>query len=361
MIQLLLIGAGAVVEELYSAPLRRLEKAGAVKVSGVVDPNEARARRIASRFDAAGIYPDCGTAFRAAAVDLAIVASPPGLHADHACYALEQGSHVLCEKPMATTLSDAERMNAAAARADRVLGVAFARRFYAHFADVANLVAGGELGSELHFVYREGDTYVWPIATDAPFQRNQSGGGVLLDKGVHMLDQLNWIFGQPSLEQSFDDSLVGGVETNCLLELAFPHARGVMQVSWEYPLNNGLRIWGSGGEVVLNGSDIRTYLRKRGDIWMKVPATTVWPSDMARFGGKRTTPGNYYASFELQLIAMLRCVAYNEPFPVTGMAAERIQATLDEAYSAAKPLPCPWLSNAEQHAATANHWKGQPE
>lgn len=357
MIGALLIGAGTVVEALHCAPLRRLEKANALRVAGVVDPNEPRARQIAGQFRGARSYPDCDAAFESGSYELAIIASPPGLHADHACLALEQGCHVLCEKPMTITSFDADRMNVAARRAGRVLGVAFTRRFFANFADVASLIANGELGDDLRFTYRDGDTYSWAAATGAAFERERSGGGALLDKGVHMLDQLSWIFGEALLEQSFDDSLVGGVETNSLLELAFPRARGTMQVSWEYPLNNGLRIWGNSGEVLLDGNDIRTYRRRRKAGWVRVPAESTWPADMVPSGGKRVRPGNYFACFDLQLIAMLRCIAYGEPFPVTGIEAARLQSTIDQAYASAQPLACPWLSEREQRAVRVMHWK----
>lgn len=358
MIEGLLIGAGAVVEEHYRPTLRRLERLGAMQVAGVVDPDESRGRRIAAEFKQARYYPDCGEALAARSFDLAMVTSPPGLHADHAVAAFEHGCHVLCEKPMTTTMADANRMNAAADRAARVLGVAYTRRFYASFADVAKLVAGGDLGDELQFAYREGGTYGWPVATDAAFRREKSGGGALFDKGVHVLDQLSWIFGDPVVERAFDDSLVGGVETNSILELVFPHARGTMHVSWEYPLNNGLRIWGSAGEVALDLDDIRTYRRKSSDGWMLVPAKTDWPADMVRSGGKRVRPVNYPVCFEVQLIAMLRCIAYGEAFPVTGIQAAGVQAAMEKAYELAEPMHCPWLSEAEQMAAHTKHWKG---
>ncbi|QEN12358.1 Gfo/Idh/MocA family protein [Mycolicibacterium sp. ELW1] len=362
MIRILLIGAGAVVEELYQFPLQRLEKAKAVEVLGVVDPNESRGRQIASKFKRARAYPDCAAAFRDGSYDLAIIASPPALHAEHACAAFEHGCHVLCEKPMTTTVADADRMNAAAAKANRTLGVAYPRRFYSNFADVARLVANGDLGDDLEFTYREGGTYGWKAATDAAFRRERSGGGVLLDIGVHMLDQLAWIFGDPVVTRSFDDSFEGGVETNSLLSLVFPRGRGVMQVSWEYPLNNGLRIRGSSGEVILDNADIRTYRRKTPRGWSLVPAETSWPADLAPTGGKRNRPAGYGPCFEAELIAMLRCIRYGEVFPVTGVQAASVQAAIDQAYERAEPLECPWLPEDEQVAARAKHWKaGQPQ
>jgi predicted dehydrogenase len=361
MINALLIGAGAVVEEFYQAPLRRLEKAKAIQVLGVVDPNEARGRQIAGRFKRARSYSDCEEAFQDGSYDLAVIASPPGLHAEHACVAFEHGCHVLCEKPMTTTVADADRMIAAAAEADRVLGVAYPRRFYSKFADVARLVASGELGDELEFTYREGNTYGWQVATDAAFRRERSGGGALLDIGVHMLDQLTWIFGDPVVTRSFDDSLGNGVETNSLLALTFPRARGIMQVSWEYPLNNGLWIRGALGEVMLDGEDLRTYRRKTPQGWSLVPATTSWPTDLTPGGGKRIQPGNLRPCFDAELVAMLRCIRYGEAFPVTGVQAASVQKAIEQAYENAEALECSWLPEGEQVAARAKHWKaGRP-
>lgn len=358
MTGLLLIGAGAVVERHYWSPLHRLEKAGAVQVLGVADPNEERARRIAKRFKAARIFPDCEAALRDGSYELAIVASPAGLHADHACAALARGCHVLCEKPMATSLSDVRRMNEAAAKARRVLGVAFPRRFHAGFADVSKLIAAGELGDDIRFIYLEGSTYNWAIAGGEAFRREESGGGVLIDRGVHMLDQLNWLFGDPIVvERAFDDSLAGGVETNARLELSFPRARGVMQVSWEYPLNNGLHIRGTRGEVSLVGQDMLGYRRKTPGGWVPVPAQTDWPANLAEKGDKRLRPADGDACFEAELVAMLRCIAYDEPFPVTVDRAEAVQKAVAEAYERAEPLGCPWLPAPEQAAARAKHWK----
>ena len=357
MLGLLLVGAGAVVEELYCPPLRRLEKAGVIRVAGVVDPDTFRAKRISDRFKNATAFSALSDAFSKNLYDLAVVASPPGLHCEHACFVLDQGCNVLCEKPMATSAIEAAMMNAAAEKSGLLLGVAFSRRFYGNFADVADLVKQGKLGDELSFVYREGDTYLWPIVTGAAFRRDQSKGGALLDKGVHMLDQLAWIFGDAQLVDAYDDSLTDGVETNAMLDLAFPNASGRMQVSWEFSLNNELRIWGSRGEVSLSGADIRSYKTRVDAQWANVPVSTTWPADMAQKGGRRKAPSNPYESFYLQLIAMMRCIVYGEPFPVTGIGASRIQAILDSAYSIVEPMNPTWLSEDEQKAAQALHWK----
>lgn len=356
MTKVVVIGTGAVVDVLYQTPLKRLEKAGALRVMAVADVDEARGTRIAKRFRYARAFTDVEVAFDEMSYDLAVVASPASLHARHAIIALEHGCHVLCEKPMSTTLAEATRMNSASRQADRALCIAFPRRFWPTLADVASLVAQGELGDDLRFSYRDGEPYHWPITTAAAFQREQSRGGALLDMGVHLLDALTWIFGDDvEVEKVFDDGWAAGVDTNARLELVFPQARGVMQVSWEYPLNNGLRIRGSRGELVL-GRELSAYRRGSGAGWMQVPAATDWPSDTKQASGARLRPRTGQEVFQVQLVAMLRCIAYGESFPVNGIRAAGLQATIEESYRKSEPLDPIWLSETERRAARAGHW-----
>ncbi len=116
MIDVVIVGAGAVVEVFYRAPLKKLEKAGALRVAAVADVDEARANRTAGQFRNARSFTELEHALSGMAFDLAIIASPPALHAQHSIIAFEHGCHVLCEKPMSTTPADAAQMNHASAQ-----------------------------------------------------------------------------------------------------------------------------------------------------------------------------------------------------------------------------------------------------
>ena len=98
-------------------------------------------------------------------------------------------------------------------------------------------------------------------------------------------------------------------------------------------------------------------VRKTPEGWVRVPATTDWPADLAPTGGKRMRPGNTYACFEAELVAMLRAIELGEPFPVTGDQAAGVQAAIEQAYQRADPIDCSWLSPQEQAAAKAKHWR----
>lgn len=135
-------------------------------------------------------------------VQLVDVCTPGDLHAEIAIAALEAGKHVLCEKPLANTVAEAEAMTAAAERARargqlamvgfnyrRVPAVAYARR----------LIAAGRLGTLRHLRF----TYLqdWLVDPAAPLtwrlQREHAGSGALGDLGAHIVDLAQHLAGEP--------------------------------------------------------------------------------------------------------------------------------------------------------------------
>lgn len=356
-LDLAVIGCGAVVERLYRRPLRKLESKRLVRVVALVDRDAARAATLAREFPDARVFPTPGEAFRHAGVDLSIVTSPPGFHAEHAVAAFEHGSHVLCEKPLAVRVEDAETMVTAARQAGRVLAAGMTRRFYPCFAEARRLLTDGVLGDDLRFVYREGDVYGWPASTAAPFRRATAGGGVLMDMGSHVVDSLVGLFGAPAVEGYEDDALRDGVEANCRLRLAFPTARGVVQLSWNQPLASGLHVMGSAGELRLDLVQMDRLLLRRGSgPWETVVSRHGWPADLAAPPRRRATPRSYHDCVSFQLVQVLRAVAHGDPVPVDGGQALLTVRAIDDCYRRARPLALPWLSTGEQAAASALHW-----
>jgi predicted dehydrogenase len=130
-------------------------------------------------------------------VDVFYNLGPNNLHADPSIAALEAGASVLCEKPLAHTLEDAERMRDAAAEADGVAGVAFNYRFVPAIRYAKNLIDAGELG-EIHHV-RGRYLQDWLVDPDAPWSwRNAAevaGSGALGDLGAHTIDLFHFLVG----------------------------------------------------------------------------------------------------------------------------------------------------------------------
>lgn len=130
-------------------------------------------------------------------LDGVYVATPVDLHAAQTIAAAEAGRHVLCEKPMAMTAAECDRM-IAACRSNRVkLGVAYYRRFYPAVRRAKSIVAGGGIGAP---VFAEMHALEWfDPGADHPrgwlLDRARAGGGPMMDFGCHRLEVLVNLFG----------------------------------------------------------------------------------------------------------------------------------------------------------------------
>jgi len=278
------------------------------------------------------------------------------VHAEHAIAALGAGSHVLCEKPMATQVHDAERMVAAARHAGRVLAVGMVRRMFPCLADARDLLSTGALGDQLRFVYREGTVYGWPARTDAAFRRATAGGGVLTDLGSHVFDFLFALFGAPTGLSYADDGQAEGVETNGRVELNFARAQGVAQLSWSQPLVTGLHIVGSNAEIRLDPGRIDSVLfRPRGGDWEARSSLRTSAVDLRR-APRMESPSTYYACILHQVVRTLRAAIYGEPVGATAEDGLAVVRTIESCYREATSLQLPWLTPAEQERADDRHW-----
>ena len=358
-LDLAVVGCGAVVEGLYRGALRKLESRGIVRVAALVDPNAARTAALGRHFRSARAFGAVDEAFAALTPDLVIVASPPGRHAEHAAAAFAAGSNVLCEKPMAASVADAELMLESARHSGRVLAVGLVRRMFPSLVEARALLDAGALGDDLRFSYREGLVYSWPVSTDAAFRRATAGGGVLMDFGSHALDFLAALFGTPTVDAYADDAYGGGVETNCRIELAFPRASGVMRLSWSQPLVTGLHVVGSKGELTLQPSRVDSVRwRRSGEAWRTLKGAVAWPTDLRRASEWRT-PRSYYDCIHDEVVQALRAVLWGEPVPATGEDGLAVAQVIEACYRHPDPLRIPWLTLEEQAQTQQRHWSVQ--
>jgi len=240
------VGCGA-VSEIYHLPA--ITRSRAVTLAAVVDADRERASAIARRYGARACLADYrqlpGT------IEAAVVATPNATHADIACFLLERGIHVLCEKPLATTLADAERMVAASQRGAARLIAGHIRRFNPNAEFVHDLVVGGHLGTIETVTAALGGRYgSWPQRTDFRREVRLSGGGVLLDLGIHLIDMALWLGGDDVRVTSYHatDTLGWGVENDAEVVLTLPEGgRAVLSCSYTRGLDRTLRVHGTDG------------------------------------------------------------------------------------------------------------------
>ncbi|MBC3193708.1 Gfo/Idh/MocA family oxidoreductase [Pseudonocardia sp. C8] len=188
-----LIGFG-VAGRVFHAPFLTANEQYSLDVIVTADPERAeRARAACPGAQVVESVPELWR--RADRVDLAVVATPPGTHADLAAEALSRGLHVVVDKPFAPSVREAERIVAAAERAGRVLTVYQNRRWDGDFRTVRRLVRSGDLGEVYTF---ESRFEWWKPQGPGRWKATTStadGGGILFDLGTHLIDQAIVLFG----------------------------------------------------------------------------------------------------------------------------------------------------------------------
>jgi predicted dehydrogenase/CheY-like chemotaxis protein len=130
--------------------LTALRARGAV-MAAAADPDEARRRHIADLYPGVRLVPDADELIEATDIDALVIATPVGLHFDQARRALENGKHVLVEKPFTTSLAQARRLAEIAAANERVLMVGHTYQYSGAVNDIRDRVRSGELG-ELSYI-----------------------------------------------------------------------------------------------------------------------------------------------------------------------------------------------------------------
>ncbi|MBI2302708.1 MAG: Gfo/Idh/MocA family oxidoreductase [Armatimonadetes bacterium] len=167
------------------------------KLVCLCDMNEVRLKAVGAELGVKTLYTDAETMFREAELDAVSVATPNAWHAPLSIAALKAGLHVLCEKPMAMRAEECMAMNAAAAKAKRNLMINFSYRFSDLSRALKQQVDAGAIG-KVYFART-----VWHRRRGVPgmgssfTRKEQSGGGPLIDLGVHRIDLALWLMGYP--------------------------------------------------------------------------------------------------------------------------------------------------------------------
>lgn len=325
-----IVGCGAVTSRYYVPALTSLRDR--LNVVGLYDSDASRVQEVARRFPNA----QGATSFDALLdmrASIVILASPPSAHADQAIAALERGSHVLCEKPLAPSAEDASAMAAAAAAHDRLLCVNMVRRHFPASRIVETLVSNESMGAVLSIHAFEGGPFRWPIRDQSYFSQAVSGGGVLADVGTHVVDLLTGWFGEAGFVGYGDDAM-GGVEANALLHLTLRGAPATIRLSRDWGRPNGIELTFEKGSVrwrpePMHGVEVTFEGEK--PLWMEDAAARA-------FG--------FVDCFAAQIEGMLDHVAGRPARLVTAQQAVPTVALIERAYRERRVMDMPWLEGA---------------
>jgi myo-inositol 2-dehydrogenase/D-chiro-inositol 1-dehydrogenase len=250
-----LIGAG----RMGNRHLGALERASGVTVAGVVEPvAEARAA-VAARGH--HTYERPGDMLEDEAIDAVLIAAPSDLHRPLVQSAADAGLPTLCEKPIGVHVADARAAAATAREAGTLLQVGYWRRFVPELRALRDRIGAGELGEIYHLTCLQ-----WDGEPPAAAFRARSGG-IVIDMGVHELDQSRWLTGQElkwvaaasAGERSGRDpdvatilaGLSGGASLTVSLGRRFPHGDCCwLEVFGTRGYERLPFVWGADGEKV---------------------------------------------------------------------------------------------------------------
>ena len=258
MIHIGLIGAGN-ISDTHARAIAAIPRTG---IAAVYGPTRAHADALAARHG--GVACDSLDALLDhRPLDMVVIGSPSGLHAEQGIAAAKHGLHVLVEKPIDVTTARSDALIAAAAADGMTLGVIFQDRLKPDVRRLKALVDAGRIGTPILANarvkwYRPPSYYA-----GSRWRGTQTfdGGGALMNQGVHTVDLLLWLFGP--VRRVFGKTIAGlhsiEVEDTAVAVLEFANgAIGTLEAATSaYPgYSRQIELTGSNGTVRLDGDDL---------------------------------------------------------------------------------------------------------
>lgn len=187
--------------------MQAIIETGAVEVAAVSDPSPEMAEEARKLAPGAAVAPSLDFMLEMG-LDGIVIATPSALHAEQSIQALDSGVAVFCQKPLGRTAAEAKAVVDAARAADRLLGVDFSYRFTEGMRKIRDAVRSGALG-DVHAVDLVFHNAYGP---DKPwfYDPAQSGGGCVMDLGVHLVDLALWTLDFPPVARVTSSLFAGG-------------------------------------------------------------------------------------------------------------------------------------------------------
>lgn len=237
---------------------------GAATAAAICDPSSEMLEQTHAAAPLA-LVTDSLEAMLALELDGVVIATPSALHAEQCIAAFEAGAAVFCQKPLGRNAAEVEAVLDAARKADRLLGVDLSYRHTAAMQAIRRHICSGDLGQlfaadlTFHNAYGPQSTWFW--------DPKLSGGGCLIDLGVHLVDLLLWLFDFPDVVEARGTLLRDGhppgadeVESYATGEIRL--ANGVhARIACSWNLNAGrdalieARFYGTGGGAAMNNEN----------------------------------------------------------------------------------------------------------
>lgn len=249
-----IIGIGAHVEQRVA---RAFCQANQTRLVAVCSRSIEKAQNFAKKYEVAEAYDSLEEMLRSPALDALYVATPNNLHAQQTIQVAQAGKHVLCEKPMALTENDCERMIEVCEKNRVKLGVVFQNRHHPAHIEARRLINAGEVGeipvvraqygnSELKAVLHRG----WRNSPEI------AGAGALVGTGLHPIDLLRFLLDSEVVEvRAWCEPQLPQVDDIVYLILKFSNgAYGVVISGFIPRSDNDAVLYGSKAKIICKGT-----------------------------------------------------------------------------------------------------------
>ena len=246
------VGCGQIARERMVPAILNSKRAELV---AVVDVDERVARTTADLYKIPYCYSSLEEMLQNDLVEVVYIATPNHLHCDNTTKAANQGKHVLCEKPMATSTEDCRRMIESCDKNEVKLMVGYMSRFNLANIMAKRLISEGAIGKPT--VVKSQFAFVkMPRSDDWRLDLRKSGGGCLLDIGVYSIDFTDFLFNERIIEVTASS---GNTRFNYpvedLLIVSFRLSKGAMGdfvCGYNVRIPSSFEVYGTEGSIILN-------------------------------------------------------------------------------------------------------------
>jgi predicted dehydrogenase len=241
------VGCGRVTKDLHLPALRRLPEVG---VGALADVDPERLEAVATQFGIAHRHTDYRALLDDPSIEAVAVCVPAQFHTEVALAALDAGKHILVEKPLALSLEDCTRVAERSTQAGRKAAMGLNLRFHPFVQHAREMIMGGSLGSvdSMRTVWTSG--YQFRATTPAWRTSRATGGGALLEIGIHHFDLWRYVLQSEVTEVFAVERVDAAAEVTVLVTAKM--ANGVMVsslMSDRTSDSNELEIFGEAGRL----------------------------------------------------------------------------------------------------------------
>ncbi len=248
------IGLGSIAQLVHLPNLSKLDNA---VLTAVAEINKNRLNTIADKFNVKERYTDYNEMLQKSSAEIIIIATPTGLHKEVATACLKAGKDVLVEKPLARTYQEAKQIVDAAKKYKRKIMVGMNLRYRPDAMILRSLLASGEIGDPFYincgWLRRQSSIEKWFT------KKEESGGGVIIDLSILLLDLSLWLLEFPQVETVSTHSFFQNTKTVEDTSVSFLRCANSsvinIESSWSMALekdNFYFNIYGTKGSASLN-------------------------------------------------------------------------------------------------------------